>query len=98
LTTLLLANELMNAISRISMHRAMILSASSMRVRSVRRTSSMKPAYWYGCRLRGLPSLGLVVRAHAGGAHPPLEKGRNLCSSLGVLLWEGLKEERREAL
>jgi hypothetical protein len=85
---LLLANELMNAILRILMHRAMILLVSSMRVRSVHWTSSMKPAYWYSCRLRGLPSLGLVVRAH-----PPLEKGRNLCSSLGVLLWEGLKEE-----
>jgi hypothetical protein len=75
LTTLLLVNELMNAILRILMHRAMILSVSSMRVRSVCWTSSMKPAYRYGCRLRGLPSLGLMVRAHARGVHPPFFKG-----------------------
>ena len=51
----------------------------------MRRTSSMKPALWQGCRPRGLPSLGLAVRAHAGEARPPLI-GRNRRFSLGSSL------------
>ena len=45
----------------------------------------MKPALWQGCRPRGLPSLGLAVRAHAGEARPPLI-GRNRRFSLGSSL------------
>ncbi|KAG1790995.1 uncharacterized protein BJ212DRAFT_1583450 [Suillus subaureus] len=74
------ATKLMGAISSVLL--CSCVGSEGARVGSMRRTSSMKPAYWYGCRPRGLPSLGLVVRAYAGGARPPFQ-GRNLRSSLG---------------
>ncbi|KAG1827748.1 hypothetical protein DFJ58DRAFT_348135 [Suillus subalutaceus] len=77
---LLLATELMNAILR--GFATLCVGSEGARVGSMRRTPSMKPACWYGCRPRGLPSLGLAVRAHAGGARPPFQ-GRNLRSSSG---------------
>ena len=75
-----LATKLMDAVLKV--FATLCIGSEGARVGSMRRTSSMKPAYWYGCRPRGLPSLGLAVRAHAGGARPPF-RGRNLRSSSG---------------